>query len=170
MITVSSIRLPSWAAHVARAPVILAIGAGICLIAMVAVVCAGVVLRYVFGVPLLGVNEIVQLIAVALAMLALPFCTAENHHVRVDLFDKPLGRWGRWSGDILTRILSITVLWHLCGRAWDKTAEALEFGDVTNMLELPLWPVYGAIFAGMALCALVFAVQILALLMGWTND
>jgi TRAP-type C4-dicarboxylate transport system permease small subunit len=170
VIYVAGPTLPAWAARVARAPGILAVAAGICLTTMVVVVCAGVVLRYVFGAPLLGVNEIVQLIAVALAMLALPYCTAENHHVRVDLFDKPLGHWGRMFGDILTRVLSITVLWHLCGRAWEKAAEAAEFGDVTNMLELPLWPVYGAIFVGMGLCALVFAAQIVARILGWIDD
>ncbi|WP_425071165.1 TRAP transporter small permease [Sagittula sp. S175] len=161
---------PAWARSLARAPLWLAVGAGLCLLAMVVTVCAGVVLRYAFGAPLLGVNEIVQLIAVALAMLALPLTTAGNHHVRVDLFDRPLGRRGRAFGDVLARVLSVTVLWHLCQRAWDKAAEAAAFGDVTNMLELPLWPVYGAIFAGMALCALVFGAQIGALLLGWTHD
>ncbi len=149
-----------------RAPALLAIGAGICLVAMVGVVAVGVVLRYVFGAPLLGVNEIVQMIAVALAMLALPYCTSTGSHVRVDLFDRPLGRWGRRLGDLLSRALSVTTLFFLCRQAWSKAAEALEFDDVTNMLELPLWPVYGAICAGMALCALVYAVEFVGLVTG----
>lgn len=155
-----------------QAPALLAIGAGLCLISMVVVVMLGVVLRYVVGNPLLGVNEIVQLIAVALAMLALPYCTASDAHVRVDLFDRFLGRWGRLFGDLLSRGLSVTALFFLCWQAWDKAADAIEFGDVTNMLSLPLWPIYGAIVLGMALCALVYAMQIMALILGWsdTND
>lgn len=155
-----------------QAPALLAIGAGLCLISMVVVVMLGVVLRYVVGNPLLGVNEIVQLIAVALAMLALPYCTASDAHVRVDLFDRFLGRWGRLFGDLLSRSLSVTALFFLCWQAWDKAADAIEFGDVTNMLSLPLWPIYGAIVLGMALCALVYAMQIMALILGWsdTND
>lgn len=157
----------TWAAWSARVPGLLAIGAGICLIAMVIVVSTGVILRYVFGAPLLGVNEIVQLVAVALVMMALPYATYTGSHVRVDLFDKPLGRWGRLFGDLMSRTLSIIALYVLCGQAWKKAAEAIEFGDVTNMLELPLWPVYGAICAGMALCAIVFAAQMIALIFGW---
>ena len=158
--------LRTWSARAAQVPFLLNLGAGQCLVAMVCVIAAGVVMRYVIGSPLLGVNEIVQTIAVALAMLALPQATATGAHVSVDLLDRSLGRWGRLFGDILSRGLSITVLTHLCLRAYAKTAEAAEYGDVTNMLQLPLWPVYAAILIGMGLCILVFAAQIVGLFLG----
>ena len=148
-----------------RVPAALAVGAGICLMTMVAVVTTGVILRYVFGAPLLGLNEVVQLLAVALAMLALPHCTQSGGHVRVDLFDGVLGRFGRFAGDVLSRALTVVALFHLCRQAWAKSAEAIEFGDATNMLELPLWPFYGAILTGMALCALVYLADIAALVL-----
>ena len=158
---------PAWASLVGQVPALLAVGAGVCLVAMVVVVTLGVVLRYVFGAPLLGINEIVQLIAVALAMLALPYCTSSGAHVRVDLFDRALGRAGRFLGDLLSRGLAVVALYFLSRQAWTKAAEAIEFGDVTNMLKLPLWPFYGAISVGMALCALVYAAEILAVIGGW---
>lgn len=144
--------------------------AGVCLVVMVGVITLGVVMRYVVGRPLLGVNEIVQMVAVALAMLALPYTTSSGAHVRVDLFDRRIGRWGRLIGDLLSRALSITALAILCARALSKAGEAMQYGDVTNMLELPLWPVYAALVAGMGLCALVFAVQVVAIVLGWTDD
>lgn len=160
---------PAWLAKVTQAPLVLAIGAGICLLTMVAVVMLGVIMRYVFGSPLLGVNEIVMLVAVALAMLALPYCTTSGAHVRVDLFDGPLGRLGRFLSSIFFRVLSVVALFFLCRQAWKKTTEAFEFSDVTNMLELPLWPFYGAVLAGMALCALIYVLEIVALIMGWKS-
>ncbi|MEM9104365.1 MAG: TRAP transporter small permease [Pseudomonadota bacterium] len=163
------LKRPSWSARVGQVPVVLAVGAGICLVAMVAVVMLGVVMRYAIGSPLLGVNEIVQLIAVALAMLALPYCTASGAHVRVDLFDHILGRSGRLLSGLLFRVLVIVALFFLCRRAWTKAAEAIEFGDVTNMLQLPLWPFYGAVFAGIALCALVYLFEAFALIVGWRS-
>lgn len=166
----SLVKKPAWAIHVARVPALLAIGAGIFLVALVVVVSCGVFLRYVVGAPLLGVNEIVQMVAVALAMLALPYCTSSGAHIRVDLFDNSLGRIGRFIGDLMSRVLSITALWFLCLRAWSKAAEAIEFGDVTNMIKLPLWPVYGAICVGMGLCALVLAAEIVALVLGWRSE
>ena len=167
---VAAMTSPTWAAWAGRVPALLAVGAGLCLLGMVCVVTLGVVLRYVFGAPLLGVNEIVQLIAVALVMLALPYCTASGAHVRVDLFDRVLGRAGRLAGDLLGRGLSIMALAVICRQAWRKAAEAMEFGDATNMLGLPLWPFYGAILAGMGLCALVYLVQVAALLAGHDLD
>jgi TRAP-type C4-dicarboxylate transport system permease small subunit len=91
-------------------------------------------------------------------------------HVRVDLFDKPLGRWGRFAGDILSRGLVIWATFYLCRRAWAKMFDAVTYGETTNMLQLPLWPAYAAVFAGMALSAFVMAAQIAALLTGWNPD
>lgn len=161
---------PAWLTFVSRAPMLLAVIAGLLLVAMVCVITLGVVSRYVFSAPLLGVNEIVQLIAVALAMLALPHATAAGAHVRVDLFDRPLGRWGRLAGDILARGLSIVALWFLCRQAWVKALDAAEYGDVTNMLQLPLWPAYGAVLLGMGLSAVIMAVQIVVRVIGWRHD
>lgn len=161
------LKKPTWLAHANQGPALLAVGAGICLVAMVAVVTSGVVMRYAVGRPLLGVNEIVQLIAVALAMLALPYCTQSGGHVRVDLFDALLGRTSRFLSSLLFRGLSVVALFFLCRRAWSKAAEAIEFGDATNMLQLPLWPFYAVVFAGMSVCALVYVFESFALILGW---
>lgn len=160
---------PAWLTKVNQVPVFLAFGAGVCLVTMVAVVMWGVIMRYAFGNPVLGVNEIVQLTAVALAMLALPYCTSSGGHVRVDVFDKILGRKGRFLSSILFRALNVIALYFLCRQALKKAVEAIEFTDVTNMLELSIWPFYGAVFAGMALCALIYAFEIFALIVGWNS-
>ncbi|ANT63343.1 hypothetical protein AYJ57_23005 (plasmid) [Salipiger sp. CCB-MM3] len=144
-----------------RATSILAVIGGLALLLLVVLIFAGVVLRYVFGQPILGSNEIIQLTAVALVMSALPYCTHLNGHVTVDVFDRVLGRFGRMAGDVLARLLSGYVLGVLCHRAVYKALDAAEFGDTTNMLGLPLWPFYGILALGCAFCVLVFALQIL---------
>ncbi|QYZ72026.1 TRAP transporter small permease [Neotabrizicola shimadae] len=131
---------------------------------MVALIAAGVVMRYLFALPILGVNEIVQLTAVAVAMLALPWCTAEGAHVRVDVLDPFIGRWGRFLGDVLSRALSAFVLAVLVWRSALKSLDALKYGDATNMLSLPIWPFYAMIAAGMALCVLVLLGQLALIL------
>lgn len=137
---------------------------GICLLGIVLVVTAGVVSRYVFGAPLLGVNEIVELTAVALVMSALPYCTARGDHVAIDVFDNMLGAWGRLLGDLLARGIAIVILALLSHRALLKALDALKWGDATNMLRMPLWPYYAILAVGTALCALVFAAQALVLI------
>ncbi|WP_010141848.1 TRAP transporter small permease [Oceanicola sp. S124] len=147
-----------------RASYVLAVIAAVLLLSMVVVLAAGVSARYFFANPILGLNEIVQLNAVALVMLALPYATASGVHVRADIFDPFITRWGRFAGDLVTRAISIVALWQLVDRAWWKALDAHEFEDVTNMLELPLWPFYGLIGLGMALCIAVLAIQFLPIL------
>lgn len=151
---------PAWSRGLDRTAAALNWVAAGCLLMVVAVVATGVVMRFALAMPLMGVNEIVQLAAVALVMAALPLCTVRNAHVGVDVFDRAIGRWGRFVGDVLSRSLSIFVLAVLALRALAKAADALEWGDATNMLGLPIWPFYGMLGIGAALCALVYLAQL----------
>ncbi|WP_174804440.1 TRAP transporter small permease [Martelella limonii] len=153
-----------WSARFERATFYLALVGAICLLAIVAIVTVGVVMRYVLGIPILGVNEFVQLTAVALIMASLPYCTAKRDHVAVDVFERILGRWGRFIGDIVAYCLSGFVMAILAQRAVLKALDALEWGDATNMLRMPIWPFYAILAAGAALCVLTFAVQLVVLL------
>lgn len=156
----------AWAKGFGQATFALSLIGGICLIGLVAILAVGVVMRYLFGVPILGINEIVQLTAVALVMSALPYATVQRAHVSVDVFDPFIGRIGRLIGDILSRLISGYVLAILTQRAVLKSLDALEWGDATNMLGLPIWPFYAILAAGTALCVLVFAVDIILILTG----
>lgn len=138
--------------------------AGLALIFMVVIISTGVLLRYVFGTPLLGLNEINQLTAVVLVMAALPYCTLHNGHVGVDVFDNAIGAAGRLIGDVVSRLLSGFVLSVLVWRAALKALDAWEYEDATNMLDLPIWPFYAVLGVGAALCVLIFAVQLIDIL------
>ncbi|MCB1331214.1 MAG: TRAP transporter small permease [Maritimibacter sp.] len=159
-----ALSVEAWSARFGRATAWLTVLSAVILLFMVGLIGFGVIMRYVVGQPILGINEIVQLGAVALVMTALPYTTHVRGHVRADIFDGPLGHWGRFAGDLLTRALSIATLWVLVGRAWDKALDALEFGDETNMLGLPIWPVYGFIAGAVALTIVVMALQFLTIL------
>lgn len=156
----------AWAKVFGRATYLLAVVGGFCLILLVLILAFGVIMRYALGQPILGINEIVQLTALALVMASLPYATANRVHVSVDVFDSFLGRFGRMAGDIGSRLISGYVLALLTRRATLKALDALEWGDATNMLNLPIWPFYGILAAGTALCVVVFAVDILLILTG----
>lgn len=138
--------------------------AGVGLLFMVVVIAFGVIARYILGTPILGLNEIIQLTAVVLVMAALPYCTRHDGHVAVDVFDGAIGRWGRFIGDFAARLLTGFVLALLVRRAVLKALDAWEFEDRTNMLRLPIWPFYGVLAVGMAICVLIFAAQLVRLL------
>jgi TRAP-type C4-dicarboxylate transport system permease small subunit len=148
---------PSWARSIDRATQTLSVISGLSLLFMMATITIGVLARYLFNLPITGIDEIVQMSGVAVIMLALPYATLHDAHVRVDIFDAVLGRTGRRIGDVISRIVSGFVLVVLVDRAWDKMLDAYEFDDTTNMLSLPMWPFYGVLVAGVSLCLVVFA-------------
>lgn len=159
-------KLPAWLTWFNRANLLLATLSGMFLMLVLGLVFVGVFARYVFSAPILGINEVVQLASVGVVMLALPYCTSYEGHVRVDVLDGVIGRWGRHLGNLMSRGLSAWVLSILVRRAWLKMLDAHEFGDTTNMLGIPLWPFYAFIAAGMTLCVVVLLVQLLVIAIG----
>jgi TRAP-type C4-dicarboxylate transport system permease small subunit len=147
-----------------RANHTLAAIASLSLLFTVVLIAAGVILRFVFRLPVLGLNEIVQTVSVGVVMLAMPWATASDAHVRVDVLDHAIGRAGRFLGDIASRLLAAFALAVLVWRSGLKALDAWEYGDVTNMISIPLWPTYAAVAVGMALCVVVLLVQTATLL------
>lgn len=139
---------------------------------MMVFVCAGVVLRYVFNAPIAGTNEVLELASVAFVMLALPYATRQDAHIRIDLIDSLLGPISLAITDLLYRVIGVLVLWFLVRTNIARMLDAFEYSDTTNMIELPLWPFYGLIALGMGLYALILAVQMIAILIprGRTDD
>jgi TRAP-type C4-dicarboxylate transport system permease small subunit len=152
-------RTPAWSRALGQATLALTWLAGVAMVAMIALIVASVFMRYAMRQPMLGSNELIQMTSVVLVMLALPYCTFTDGHIRVDILDKIMGRWGRLIGDLIYRLTSIFVLSLLTYRATIKGLDALKWGDNTNMLSLPIWPMYTVLALGSALCVLVLVGQ-----------
>jgi TRAP-type transport system small permease protein len=144
-----------------RVDVWLAMGAAVVLAMMMIFVFAGVTLRYLFNAPVLGSNEILELASVAVVMLAIPYCTVEDAHVRIDLLDSFLGRAGRAITDAIYRVLAIVLLFFLVRSYVGRTLDAWTYADTTNLLHIPIWPFYGLVVLGMGLFAAILALQLL---------
>ncbi|MFZ1343224.1 TRAP transporter small permease [Thiothrix eikelboomii] len=135
---------------------------GILLLGIMLLVATAVFFRYFLHQPILGSQEIVQLGMVLVVMLAIPSTAAHDLHIRVDLLDKALGEGGRFFADLLGRVLGIVVLSLMVWRCVLKAFDTYEYADTTNMLALPLWPIYAVIAAGMGMYAVILLVEIIA--------
>ena len=133
---------------------------GLVLFGIMCLVSYAVFARYVLNQPILGGNEIVQIGMALVVMMAMPFTTLKNGHIRVDVLDPYLGATGRFLSDIMVRVVSCYVLYLLVDKTWDKALDAHEYGDVTNMVEIPVWIAYGAITIGMVLVIVVLLGQL----------
>lgn len=143
---------------------------GLILFAIMLLVSVAVFYRYRLNDPILGDTELVQIGMSLVVMMAMPYVTLKGAHIRVDIVDPLLGNKGRFVCDVFARGISCFVLFLLIRKTFDKTLEAIEYEDVTNMIELPLWIPYGAITIGFALAVLVLISQLIAqFLHGWKH-
>lgn len=133
---------------------------GLVLFAIMLLVSVSVFFRYALNQPILGNQELVEIGMSVVVMLAMPYAALTEQHIRVDILDHRLGSAGRFAGDLLARVVSILVLGLLVRKAWNKALDAHEYGDVTNMIEVPVWIAYGAITLGMSFFLLVLALQL----------
>ena len=94
-------------------------------------------------------------------------------YIRVDILDSQIGlAVGAGSLVIFWRGFIGAYVLYPCwfARRWSKALDAHEYGDVTNMIEIPVWIAYGAISVGMGLFILVLVLQLaLQLRQGWAD-
>ena len=143
---------------------------GAVLFVLMCLVSFAVFRRYIMNDPVLGDAELVQIGMSLVVMMAMPYATANGAHIRVDIFDRRIGVWGRFLGDLMARSIGSFILFLLIEKTWDKALDAHEYGDVTNMIEIPVWIAYGAITIGMGGYAIVLVLQLLAQLRTGVRD
>jgi TRAP-type C4-dicarboxylate transport system permease small subunit len=144
--------------------ILLIIGASF-LSAMMFLVMADVLLRYVFSKPISGAYEIVQYMMAIVIPFGIVYCAHEKGHVSVDvLFDL----LPKKTQDILNCIIYLIVLVLFILIAWQNilfVSENYESGYTSPIIYVPAYPFVGTIALGFtALCLVLLADFLNALL------
>jgi TRAP-type C4-dicarboxylate transport system permease small subunit len=107
------------------------------LAAMMLLTVADVVGRKLFGRPIHGTYELVELLLTWTFFLALPAVFLRDAHIVVDVIDSRLPRAVPWlkRGALL---VAAVILGIIAWQSWISAQNALAFGDVTSDLSLPL--------------------------------
>lgn len=142
-----------------RAARLLALLAGFCLVAMMAVTVVDVVGRYVFNAPIFGAQDLSQLLLVLVVFGAMAYCGRTDGHVAVDLFVGLFGpRLMRWI-DVGVALASAGILFVLAWRAYENAKLAELFGSASNLLQIPLAPFHLVVGFGAALYGVVMLLK-----------
>lgn len=136
------------------------------LIAIVLVTTTDSGMRYLFNRPIGGSNEIVEILLSFLIMFAIPYCTAERAHIKVDLLDGFLSSAARRICDLLNGVVGAMALTYLSQRAFRKALDAHEFGDTTIFLSFPQWAIFGVIGLSAACYVLILIWQTVCSVIG----
>lgn len=136
------------------------------LLAMLLLVCANVVMRYIFKSPIPGTYEITQML-----MICLSPCIAVNilskQCVWVDVFTSKLGRIGQMMIDVITLPLSVGIIGIMAWQGFNMIFTSIEKNSYSQIMNFRLyeWPFRAVYFVAMTaatLAAICFTIERLA--------
>lgn len=117
----------------------LAVFGGLVLMAVMLMTVASVVKRGVFGAPIPGDYEMVELGSAVLIACFLPWCQITGGNVLVDFFTMKAGpRFNHLleaMGDLIYLLIGVLILW----RMWHGVAELHGYAEQSMVLRLPIW-------------------------------
>lgn len=135
----------------------------IVLVSMMALTVVDVFGRYVLNRPVLGSFEITEVLLAGLVFCALPLVSLSKEHITVDLTDHFFSaRWAKWRDAMVTWVCAACMAF-LTWRFWFKALEAVEYGDMTAALHIPMAPLVWVMCAMSAVTLFILVVQAI----GW---
>ena len=113
---------------------------GLCVFTLMCVGVMQIVGRQVFGTPIFGYIDAVEMSISIFAFLAIAYCERLNGHVRMELVVGRLRGRPLWTLEIFGQIVALCVVAILIYYGWTHALRAYEYGDSTIDAEIPWWP------------------------------
>ncbi len=101
---------------------------------------AQVVSRKVFSYPLWGFIDIIEIVMVSFAFLAIAYCQRLGGHIRMELVVRRLSGRSLWIAEFLGVLAALVIIFWLMVFGWDFFMRAFQLGDSTIDRDLPIWP------------------------------
>jgi TRAP-type C4-dicarboxylate transport system permease small subunit len=114
-----------------------------------------VVGRYVFGVALLGSDEVQVFVMVAMTFLGAAVVTRRNQHLRMDVLVRYMPEPVRWLLRIAEQVLLIVLAAFVLSQSWFYAGQMLRIGRSSDMAGVPMWIPHGFVALGFALMLLI---------------
>jgi TRAP-type C4-dicarboxylate transport system permease small subunit len=140
--------------------------AGICLVALALLTLADVVGRYVLNYAIVGAVEMTEMLMVGVIFAGIVLATMAREHVAVDLVTLHMDGSVRRVQRIASNLLATGISLLLAAATWTQAKSALDFGDQTTMLGLPLAPVIFFMCAMLLVNALIHGWQTWEVIVG----
>lgn len=119
----------------------LARGGAVALAMMMLFTFFDVIGRYFFNRPLVGTVEVTELLMALIVYLGVGYTTLLRGHIRVDIVITRLPKRPQAFLDVLTLSMGIAFTFLMGWQLWLKAADTVSMGDVTQLWELPVYPV-----------------------------
>jgi len=120
---------------------------------MMCITTVDVTRRYIFGVPIVGVLEVNELILVFVVFSGLAYCQHENGHLSVDLLVARLGVRGQPRVKFIALVVSVVFFAVIVFGVWLAAYRSTMAGEYSyGLIPFPKWP--GKVIIAVGLTAL----------------
>lgn len=129
---------------------------GVAVFALMLLTVSDALLRSFANRPILGANDLVQVILVVVVACAVPLCIAGGRAIAIEFL---VARLPIRAGTMIGRAMSViaaVALGYLAWRCWVNSGEAARFGETTMLLQIPFGPFYLALAISFAVSAALF--------------
>ncbi|MCG6903263.1 MAG: TRAP transporter small permease [Rhodobacter sp.] len=131
--------------------------AGLTLLAVMVLVVANALLRYLFNAPIAGTLEVTEGALPIIVFLSLAMTQYEGGHIKVVLLTRKLPEGARRAAVVFAMLAGAALFAWASYAGWKLTMKSIAIGEIERgSIRYPLWPIKGAIAFGMALLTLQF--------------
>ena len=123
-----------------RADAVLGVAAAGILFALMLLSFVDVVMRYLFNRPIRGGVEVAEMMLLVLIFAGLPLVSHADEHVSMDFIDRMLPPR---AAELLARAVHAVcaaVMFFLTWQVWLKAGKVAAYGDVTDVVRIPVAP------------------------------
>ena len=101
-----------------------------------------VVSREVFNEPFEMTTDVTRLMLAAVVYAVLPVISRLEQHVGVDLLDRWMPKWFARPRQCAINLLAAIIFGVMCWQLFLLSLEKIEYNDLTEFVELPLYPIF----------------------------
>lgn len=148
----------------------LAIIGGATLLGLMLLTVYAVVMRYVFNAPVLWALDYARVGLVIVTFAGLAYCGWTGGHIAVDFVGTFLPRTALRISDTIVRLVCAVLIGLMAWQGFQQGLDALEMGEGTNEVEIPLFPFFLVVAFGCAVYTIVLIVQALRAARGVPMD
>ncbi|MEE2760201.1 MAG: TRAP transporter small permease [Pseudomonadota bacterium] len=99
------------------------------------------VIGRMFNSPIVGTVEVTELIMGMMIYLAVGYTTIHRGHIRVDILISRFSPRVQGILDTLTHLIALGFMLIVCWRLFLQAFSRIENNDITQIWEIPVWPV-----------------------------
>ena len=126
------------------------------------VVIVDVFMRYVFNSPFIWSLEFNEWMLLMIFALAIPECTRQNGHIRMELVISNLPPRLQAAFDAVYVACGIAVFFLLARHEWEEFLFNYELNRITELIELPIWGQHLVLFGMSVIMIIYFIARLIA--------